>query len=82
VPISIEASMTNQLLIEIWRASRWATVRFAPNSATKTGAVPSGLMIGSKVIGTNNNACRKRTQTIPRNLQHRTTVNLRGSDYG
>jgi hypothetical protein len=48
LPISIAATMTNQLLVAIWRASRLATERLAPNSATNTGAVPSGLMIGSR----------------------------------
>src|SRR5262245_59835189 len=52
--------MTNQLLIAIWRANRCAMARLPPKVATNTGAVASGLMIGSKVTGTKINALRNR----------------------
>jgi hypothetical protein len=61
VPISIEVTITNQPLIATWRASRLAMLRLAPTVAMNTGAVLSGLMIGSKVTGTRISAFRKGT---------------------
>ena len=57
----MQTTSTNQLLMAIWRASRAASVRSLPTVATNTGAVASGLMIGSNVIGTRMSAFRNAT---------------------
>src|SRR5262252_2536281 len=50
--------MTNQQLSATWRASRCVVMRSSPAIIVNTGAPLSGLMIGSRVTGTNSNACR------------------------
>ena len=62
MPISIDTTSTNQLLTATWRARRRAMARLDPTVATNTGAVLSGLMIGSSVTGTSTSARRNHSR--------------------
>ena len=52
MPNSIDTTSTNQLLMATCRASGPASARLEPTVPANTGAVLSGLMIGSSVTGT------------------------------